>query len=222
MESAAFTLLEEEEGKKRVLGFGFFVEKRRAVTCNRVLPDSVKVGDSIAVKFLAPNKTMKLTVSLRDKTLDYAILESEHQDAPGFLEPYIGDPEDLVGQRMVLCAPLVASGKAFLLEESQDLRSVEANGVKLLTNETQLLYEGNVGRNHSGGALVLFDGQVAGMHLESVEEIRQRRLAREKASREKETGGRRCQSLASDRSEQSSGASYWGINIALLSRNFAK
>jgi len=175
----------------------------------------MKGGDQIPVEFPSSKTILKLRVLTIDRALDYAVLLSEEQDAPGFLKPYSGDSEDLVGQNMVLCAFQIALDED-LPGELQSIGFMRATGSKVSRKGHHLVYESNAWCGDPGGALVLYDGEVAGMHQESINGIR------EFARQEEVLGGgsnERYQRLAS--SLQSVLQSISQGSLALLSHVFA-
>lgn len=173
-----FVVLQEKKAERGAgsimarVGVGFFFQPRRAVTCDDVLVESVKLGDTVTVECQEAGMQMRLRVLKRDAELDFAVLTSERRDAPAFLEPYSGDLEDLSGQKITLCELQPALDEV-LPGESYQVGYLPVIWSRLTRSHRQLLYDSNSRSSHPGGALVSFDGKVVGMHQETLNRVRE-------------------------------------------------
>jgi hypothetical protein len=150
------------------VGAGVFFERGRAVTAAHNLP-ALRVecvfgsfGTDSASE--APRR-FGLRVVSRDDELDVAVLVCECAYVhPHFLTPFHGKPSMLTGETMVLCAFQLA-----LREDLPDFDAcmgvMPACGIKVSAAQRHVAYSCTTWAGDSGGALLLHDGELVGIHL---------------------------------------------------------
>jgi S1-C subfamily serine protease len=147
-------------------GVGVFVSSNRLLTADHVLDDDTPEGSMVDI--YNPKLRLKLQAKIlsRDSQYDYAVLGYDGNH-PHYLELYLGDPEDLVGESMAMCAFQIR-----IHEETPEFGAsmgvMRAEGVKLSKCQHHLIYTAQTWPGDSGGALVLYEGQLVGLHLEGV------------------------------------------------------
>ena len=150
------------------VGVGVFIAAGKAVTAAHNLSSSTLSvfgsfgpGDASG----APARGFHLRVVARDDDLDVAVLECDssyvHQH---FLSPFEGAPDMLVGESMALCAFQLAL-KEDLPEFHASLGVMPAVGMKVSSAKRHVVYSCATLGGDSGGALLLHDGQLVGIHL---------------------------------------------------------
>ncbi|GAQ91523.1 hypothetical protein KFL_008000040 [Klebsormidium nitens] len=151
-------------------GAGFFFKPNRAVTCNHALPSRFRQGDTVLVQVPSLERTMELKVLERDTRLDFAILEPVDELAPDFLEILTGYQPFLEGNDLVLFTfvddsqlPRVPGGW------NKSPAVMKAVGLRVSSTKHHLLFDSNTWTtNDCGAALLLFDGRVAALSVDSV------------------------------------------------------
>ena len=151
------------------VGVGVFVAAGKAVTAAHNLssptPSSVFCSFGPADTSGAPAEGFRLRVVSRDDELDLAVLECEgsyvHQH---FLSPMEGSPDRLVGESMALCAFQLAL-REDLPEFDASLGVMPAVGIKVSSAARHVVYSCSAWGGDSGGALLLHDGELVGIHL---------------------------------------------------------
>ena len=123
----------------------------------------------------ASRARVEMRVTKRSKEYDYAVLECEIERHPDHLRvrTFTGeegsssaedDLEDLRGAPLVLCA-FQSGVQAELPESQQDFGLMPAYGCKLSAQRHHLLYDVRSWCGDSGPALVMYEGEVVGMHM---------------------------------------------------------
>jgi hypothetical protein len=152
------------------VGVGVFITKRRAVTAKHNLGVA-----KLKMKVLATlhdKTTIEMTVVTLGKGFDYAILESEKEHET-HLEMYNGHFEKLTGTQLVLCSFLLAI-KEELSEFSLNLKVMTVNVMGLSHHKHHILYGTTAFPGDSGGAIVVWDGKLVGIHLDSVNALQEK------------------------------------------------
>ena len=160
-----------------------------------------------------------MALGVRSKKYDYALLECPPDDHSSHLavRQLRGDStRELVGAPLTLCAFQVGMQK-----ELQDFRQglnleiglMPAFGCKLSDQRHHLLYDVRSWAGDSGTALVMFEGEVVGMHIEVANTFV------EKLDREKEID-QQMEDVAESLAAAASSTAQAGI--ALLCHVFAK
>lgn len=161
-------------------GAGFFYKPNRAVTCDHLLPSQFRQGDLILVEVPYLEQTMELRLLERNTRLGFAILEPVDENAPDFLDILAGDQSFLEGNELALFTFLDDSllpGRFGPWDSSPAV--MKAVGLRITSTGHHLLFDSNTWKaNECGAALVLFDGRVAALSVDSVAHAKQ--LARQK------------------------------------------
>ena len=165
--------LVKESRTDKGVGVGVFIGPNRAVTADHILLD-----DQTRVYAAMPevSKVLILQVVKRVKQLDFAILscEDEHE----YLESYEGDSARLPGAKLALCTFSVAIAEDLdddeLADEfAQSIGVMPASGLKLSKHKHFLVYTSTTWPGDSGGALVMHDGKLVGLHLDGVNHLKE-------------------------------------------------
>ena len=150
-----------------------FIGPNRAVTADHILLD-----DQTRVYAAMPeiSKVLILQVVKRVKQLGYAILSCA--DEHNFLEPYEGDPASLVRAQLALCTFSVGIAEDLDDDELAEnfahcIGVMPASGVKLSKHNHFLVYTSTMWAGDSGGALVIHDGKLVGLHLDGVNHLKE-------------------------------------------------
>ena len=121
----------------------------------------------------APAEGFRLRVVSRDDELDIAVLECDRSYVHShFLELFRGNPDILVGESMALCAFQLAL-REDVPEFHACLGVMPAVGIKISSAERHVVYACNTWGGNSGGALLMYDGQLVGIHLALVNALRE-------------------------------------------------
>ena len=166
-------LVKESRTDNKGIGVGVFIGPNRAVTADHILLD-----DQARVYAAMPeiSKVLILQVVKRVKQLVYAILSCE--DEHDFLESYEGDPASLPGTQLALCTFSVGVAEDLDDDELADkfapgIGVMPASGVKLSKHNHFLVYTSTTWPGDSGGALVMHDGKLVGLHLDGVNHLKE-------------------------------------------------
>ena len=165
-------LVKESGTDNKGIGVGVFIGPNRAVTADHILPD----GQTRVYAAMPGTSKLILQVVKRVKQLDYAKLSCEVKH--DFLESYEGDPASLIRAQLALCTFSVGTA-----EDSDDDELAEnfadgigvmpASGVKLSKDNRFLVYTSTMWAGDSGGALVMHDGKLVGLHLDGVNHLKE-------------------------------------------------
>lgn len=153
------------------VGVGVFFKSGLAVTACHNLAN-VRVGAAVFGRVINCDDTeveLVFSVAVRNEALDAALLTCttayEH-----FLEPYTGVPAELICCNMALCAFQTAIQEE-LPEFKQRIGVFYALCSKLSANNTHMVYQSTSWAGDSGASLLLFDGQLVGIHLGIVNDL---------------------------------------------------
>ena len=158
-------------GDSSCVGVGVFFKAGLAVTACHNLADA-RVGATVFGRVINCDDTeveLEFLVAVRNEALDAALLTCttayEH-----FLEPYTGAPAELTCSNIALCV-----FQSAIHEELPDFRHrfgvFYAVCTKLSANKTHVLYQSTSCAGDSGASLLLFDGELVGIHLGVVNDL---------------------------------------------------
>ena len=162
-------------------GTGVFFERGVAITADHNLGD-LRVGDACygtvpGVRGRAPAARLRFRVAHRHRRRAAAVLRCDH-DYEHFLERYTGPPSGLVSRQLALVSFQYAiQGELEADPNSMFDASVgvfTAMPAKLSARETHALYQSTTWAGDSGAALLMLDGQLAGIHLAVVNDLKSR------------------------------------------------
>jgi hypothetical protein len=167
---SVFMLSLESSGAQPV-GVGVFYQRGQAVTAAHNLQHAAPRAQFVYGAFgkraggtdVPP--LFRLRVVSRDDELDVAVLVCDNAYVhPHFLTPFQGSPDKLVGETMALCAFQLA-----LREDLPDfdacLGVMPACAIKVSAMSRHVAYSCTTWSGDSGGALLMHDGQLVGIHL---------------------------------------------------------
>lgn len=178
LEGSVFLLLSQNSGSgmstssgnvgsldgRACAGVGVCVSARRAVTAVHNLA-GFETGDTVKVRFPGDAKgKWQLTVEVIERELDFAVLTTTGQFSK-HVPLYKGPSTSLVGQRMALCAFQPGIHEELPEWSAGSVGVMPATGVKLSREPHHLLYASDTWPGDSGGALVMYSGELVGLHL---------------------------------------------------------
>ena len=155
------------DSNRKPIGTGFFVSPRVAISAAHSFTESVMVGTIRTGYFGKPHvgKTCQLKVDLIDRENDFIIFAIQGKDAPQHLEPAPVrlDP----GGECILVAYQLG-----IHDELKELGKEPSVGVFpgaiTKAHERHFVYNAPSFAGDSGGAIILREGQVIGMHIMTV------------------------------------------------------
>lgn len=155
-------------------GVGVCVSERQAVTAAHNL-DGSEVGDSVKVFFPASRQQLWLEVMVKNTELDYAVLGAAEDTLFSTYPPlYSGSSSSLVGKQLAMCAFQLGVHDELSEWSSSSVGVMPATGVKLSRQEHHLLYTADTWPGDSGGALVVYSGELIGLHVCGVNALKER------------------------------------------------
>jgi S1-C subfamily serine protease len=156
-------------------GVGVCVGAREAVTAAHNL-EGFDIHDPVQVFFPRSKQKLQLLVMDKDTKLDYAVLaaatESTHFST--HLPLYRGSSVSLVGQQLAMCAFQLGVHEELPEWSPSSLGVMPATGVKLSKQEHHLFYTSDTWPGDSGGALVMYNGELVGLHVCGVNALKER------------------------------------------------
>lgn len=171
VKESVFLLMEEEESTTGV-GVGVFFARNFAVTADhnlRKFPDD-QPGTSVYVE--CNGKPITLSVCERDEKLDYALLKFDGTHT--YLEPYTGSPSTLMSRQVALCAFQIGITEYLTEFQTNDVGVMPASIVKVSRQGHHLVLKSDTWPGDSGGAVVLHNGCLVGIHLAGVNALREK------------------------------------------------
>lgn len=152
------------------MGVGVFVTDTRAVTVSHTLGDAA-VGSSLDIYIPVQQRELQVSVVARDEEFDYAVLECEGT-YPHHLQLYSGSLDALSGEPMAFCE--FSFGRC---EDQPDFASgmgvMHAEGLKLSKSRQHLIFKSEVWTGDSLAALLMYEGQLVGLHVAGVNWLRE-------------------------------------------------
>ena len=156
---------------EKYVGVGIFVDPFLAVTAAHNFTAQEEKNSVVEVWWQDNKESGTVEIVEKNDDCDFAILRSEK--AKSYVPLFTGEPGDLLGQEFALCS--------YQFKLDKDLSSykftpgqmgvMRAIGSKLSEHEHYILYESNTWSGDSGGALIVYDGQLAGIHLAMVNDL---------------------------------------------------
>jgi hypothetical protein len=184
---------------RKFAGLGVCVSAQKAVTAAHNLV-GLEVGNSVRVFFPGSEEMLRLVVEVKDQELDYAVLATDGEFNAHL--PLYSDPSfTFVGKQLAMCAFQLG-----VLEDLPDwshsgVAVLPATGVKLSRQQHHLVYSSDTWPGDSGRALVMYHGELVGLHLCGVnalkEKFEQKRSLQERVSAIEESLESAAQSVAS-------------------------
>jgi hypothetical protein len=171
VQDSVFLLMESKESNIGV-GVGVFYSSNFAVTANhnlRPLPQD-KRGTILYAE--CNGKLIILKVHFRNIALDYALLSFDGMHT--YLEPWQDAPQSLMGRRVTLCAFQIGISEHLSEFQTSDMGVMSASIVKVSRDHHHLVMQSDTWPGDSGGAVVLHDGRLIGIHLEGVNSLREK------------------------------------------------
>ena len=180
-------------------GVGVCVSASKAVTAAHNLT-GLTSGDTVKVYFPQTRAKWPLTVEVINSDLDYAVLATTGVFSK-YLPLYNGPSSSLVGKQLALCAFQLGIHEELHEWSSSSVGVMPATGVKLSREAHHLLYTSDTWPGDSGGALVLYSGELVGLHLAGVnalkEQFEQKRTLNERVTAVEESLESAARSVAS-------------------------
>ena len=162
------------------VGVGVFYAPSEAVTAAHNL-NSARRGRVVYGRLHTPGGQVaeplliKLEVVSVNVELDFATLRCAPGGAayPYFLRPYNGPLSALEGENLALCAFQLAIREEHPGFRLGGMSVMSASGCQLSPLQRHLLYSCTTWAGDSGGALLMHDGRLVGIHLEFVNALRE-------------------------------------------------
>jgi len=148
------------------------VSAQRAVTAAHNL-EGLVAGDTVRVRFPQSPAKVHLKVEMMDVSLDYAVLSTDAHFSK-HLPLYRGPSGSLVGRQLALCAFQLGIHQELHEWSSSSVGVMPATGVKLSRQEHHLMYSSDTWPGDSGGALVMHNGELVGLHLMGVNALKEK------------------------------------------------
>ncbi|GMF11917.1 unnamed protein product [Phytophthora lilii] len=166
---AAFVITEEDEGHTGV-GSGVFFSPTLAVTCNHNLTEQHSVGSVVPLAF--KEEMVNVEVVARNSELDFAILKS-NKPRP-FIAPWSGNPVDLELRFDLVLASFRLGITEHRAPYPGKLGFAPATCIAISPHRSHILYSCPIYAGDSGAALILKDGFLVGLHLETINALREK------------------------------------------------
>ena len=174
-----FTLHMKRRGSP--VGVAVFYGNGAAATADHNLPAGTKVGSVVFGMLHSGSwsgRPFSLAVSTRNDTLDLATLRCCSGSHPkAYLESIgVGSLDSLQGQTFALCAFQTAIHEELEEEFGSDLTMgvMQATGIKISSHGRHMVFSSLSFSGDSGAALLLYDGQLVGIHTGIVNELKER------------------------------------------------
>ena len=174
-----FTLHMKRRGSP--VGAAVFYGNGAAATADHNLPAGTKVGSVVFGMLHSGSwsgRPFSLAVSTRNDTLDLATLRCCSGSHPkAYLESIgVGSLDSLQGQTFALCAFQTAIHEELEEEFGSDLTMgvMQATGIKISHHGRHMVFSSLSFSGDSGAALLLYDGQLVGIHTGIVNELKER------------------------------------------------
>ncbi|EEY68323.1 uncharacterized protein PITG_04756 [Phytophthora infestans T30-4] len=170
VEKAVFVIV-EEDGERNDVGMGVFFSSTLAVTCDHNLTEQHTVGSMVSVALKEGIEVVEVVA--RSSQLDFAILQSSKTRGSFFIPPWNGRPDELRGRY-----DLVLTSYRFGIDEYQDvfknqLGFAPVAGISISAYRRHIMYSCPTYAGDSGAALLLKDGFLVGIHLETINALRE-------------------------------------------------
>ncbi|EEY68358.1 CRN domain-containing protein-containing protein [Phytophthora infestans T30-4] len=169
VEKAVFVIV-EEDGERNGVGMGVFFSSTLAVTCDHNLTEQHTVGSMVSLALKEGIEAVEVVA--RSSLLDFAILKSS-KPRSFFIPPWNGRPDELRGRY-----DLVLASYRFGIDEYQDvfknqLGFAPVAGISISAYRRHIMYSCPTYAGDSGAALLLKDGFLVGIHLETINALRE-------------------------------------------------
>ncbi|KAH9082756.1 hypothetical protein LEN26_021209 [Aphanomyces euteiches] len=163
---AVFMIVEENEGGGcgRV-GIGVFFSPTLAVTCDHNLTEEHTVGCPLTLAMKNDEREV-VEVVARNSELNFAILKASGPRS--FIAPWNGSPEALESRY-----DLVLASFRLGIVEYQALGFAPAACIAISHHKRHIMYACPAYAGDSGAALILKDGFLVGIHLETINALRE-------------------------------------------------
>lgn len=170
VEKAVFVIVDEDNEELKGVGMGVFFSATLAVTCDHNLTAQHTVGNVVTLAL--KDEKAEVVVVARDAELDFAILQSS-KPRPVFIPPWNGRPDALRGRY-----DLVLASYRLGIDEYQDvfknqLGFAQVAGISLSAHRRHIMYSCPTYAGDSGAALLIKDGFLVGIHVETINALRE-------------------------------------------------
>ncbi|KAG1707023.1 hypothetical protein DVH05_026220 [Phytophthora capsici] len=155
---AVFQIVDPDKSNTDI-GMGVFFGPTLAVTCDHNLTDEHTMGSFISIRMKEEMESIQVVA--RNADLDFAILKSSQPKS--FIPPWNGSPDDLEARGDLVLA-------SFRLFKNK-LGFTKA--LCICTFKRHLMYSCPTFAGDSGDAVVMKDGFFAGIHLETINALRE-------------------------------------------------
>lgn len=168
--NAVFLIMEEnEDGVHKGVGMGVFFRPTLAVTCDHNLTEGHTVGSLVPLEL--NNENVDVEVVYRNSELDFAILKASKPRS--FIAPWNGNPDDLESR----CDLVLASFRLGIDEYQEPYKGklgfAPAACIAISHHRRHIMYSCPTYAGDSGAALIMKDGFLVGIHLETINALRE-------------------------------------------------
>ncbi|RLN02691.1 hypothetical protein BBJ28_00016351 [Nothophytophthora sp. Chile5] len=165
---AVFVIVEEDRDRAGIR-LGVFFSPTLAVTCAHNLTEQQRVGSLV---YLALKEEMaNVEVVARNSELDFAILKSS--EPRSFIAPWSGSPDDLESRCDLVLASFRLGIDEYRAPYSGKLGFAPAACISISRRKRHLVYSCPTYAGDSGAALIVKDGYLVGIHLETINALRE-------------------------------------------------
>ncbi|RLN57783.1 hypothetical protein BBJ28_00004900 [Nothophytophthora sp. Chile5] len=165
---AVFVIVEKDENHAGI-GMGVFFSPTLAVTCDRNLTEQHTVGS--LVRLALKEEMANVEVVARNSELDFAILKSS--EPRSFIAPWSGSPDDLESRYDLVLAPFRLGIGEYQAPYSGKLGFAPAACIAVSRHRRHIVYSCPTYAGDSGAALIVKDGYLVGIHLETINALRE-------------------------------------------------
>ena len=165
-----FLILEEnEDGVHKGVGMGVFFSPTLAVTCDHNLTEEHTVGSLVPLGL--KNEKANIEVVARNPELDFAILKASKPRS--FIAPWNGNPVHLKGRSDLVLASYRLGIDDYQEPYKGELGFAPAACIAISTHKRHIMYSCPTYAGDSGAALIVKDGFLVGIHLETINALRE-------------------------------------------------
>ncbi|KAG2502389.1 hypothetical protein BBO99_00005853, partial [Phytophthora kernoviae] len=167
VEKAVFVIVEEDEDFAGV-GMGVFFSPTLAVTCDHNLTEEYTVGRSVLLAL--KEEMVDVEVVTRNSELDFTILKVSSPRS--FIPPWNGSPDQLRGRYLVLASFRLGIDE-YQAPYKGKLGFAPAACIAISAHRRYIVYSCPTYAGDSGAALLIKDGYLVGIHLETINALRE-------------------------------------------------
>ncbi|CAK4296009.1 unnamed protein product [Aphanomyces euteiches] len=169
--NAVFKIVDENEDEEyEDIGMGVFFSPTLAVTCDHNLASKHTIGSMVTLAMR--NEVMDaVEVVARNSTLDFAILKAS--EPKSFIAPWNGSPNSLESRYDLVLASFRIGIDEYQAPYKGKLGFAPAACIAISHHKRHIMYSCPTYAGDSGAALIVKDGFLIGIHLETINALRE-------------------------------------------------